>query len=112
MARLTVLVTWAPGAEDTRPVTICTSRLPGLLGHDGVTLRRTVRVRNIDVLFRPMAHAPFLRHELAHIPQQPEAIIPWLWWLAKYICLPRFRRAMEAEASMASFHTHPTWRTV
>lgn len=113
MSKITVLVTWHPGhPEDPRPVTLRTSWLPRLLGHDGVTLRRTVYLRRLVVLLYPLPHAPFLRHELTHIPQQPPGWIPWVWWITKYICLSRFRRAMEAEADLARPKAYPSWRQV
>lgn len=106
-----LLVTWVEGGgEDPRPVVVKTSPLPRLLGVDGVTLRRTVRVRSSDVVLRPLAHAPFLRHELTHVPQQPEGWLAWVGWLGRYLLRPSFRRQVEAEADRARTAAYPAWR--
>ena len=113
MSTIHLAVTWSAGHhEDPRLVTLKTSWLPRLLGHDGVTLRRTVRVRHLAMLLNTMQYAPFLRHELHHIIQQPDGWLPWCWWIIKYLCVPRFRRAMEADADLARPRSYPSWRTV
>lgn len=116
-------VTWREGEdEDPRPVDARTSRLPAVLGKTGLTLRRKIRVRpsRYEAFQNLWKWAPFWRHELTHVPQQPEKWLPWLWWFIRYVIWPPFRKRVEAaahaaeqvEAQTAGENPYPRFRMV
>jgi hypothetical protein len=108
-----IKVTWVAGVrEDVRPVIIRDSWVPRLLGHDAVTIGRTIRVRRADVVLNLMAHAGLLRHELTHVKQQAGGSV--VIWLLRYLnpFSDSFRHWMEIEAYLAAYQDYPQWRVV
>lgn len=103
-------VQWAESEpEDPKPVKVKGSKfLPNLLGHDAVTINRTIRVRIA-------APSPgFLRHECWHVKQQT-AWLPrfsWVSWLLCYLVWPPFRKRMEEEAKAKTFEQYPKVRHI
>lgn len=73
--------------------------LPRLLGHQHVTLGKTVHTRVVDMVANPLRHTTALRHEATHVRQYRRyGVIRFLW---RYLFGGQ-RAALEAEAAAAA----------
>lgn len=76
---------------------------------DNLTLFGVVAAKHYELIVADQVkYAPTLRHEFVHLRQAAEH----RFFLLRYLVMPSFRKAMEAEAVAAQDAATPTWKVL